>query len=791
MMINGNSIYQLPGDGGYRRVKNEFTSPTPIKKAKFDRELSKENDENINRFDDSPEISSSIVVSENSVNNFALLNKNTATAKVASKRQKTTRRRRFSFNVSTIRARKDTMTIEELQDCLDRKLEERLLRSVPVELINKTHAKCLICESIISLNRKFEIVHVVRHFLSWHKTNHICTRAWPGLEGQLCTKSNAYLKFLHECPEGREFFTGNEISFIPKDYDGDVVKKVTARDKYSKPLYAPNKSSFNVECKLCGIVMEHRDVSTHFLTCHSGDVSTPRCNLCTQEVLINAEFKFLYGKDYQISIVDEESIMSITLDKSFKGIDELYNVLSTSDIDEPMCGDNGASDKTMSAEGAQDNDTLRIEGSNNPRNLGKSAKPKRVFVHPRYRQAIPENSRFVEELAVNQWRCKLCDRTIIGAVISSAATKHFKKYHYEDSTYFDEKTNKEKYNPKSIFYQFSMELCDARLIRCSKGNVRMIDENTIFCKQCNGNYMNLHKAFNICRGVRHLKLKHPELMPEHNEPVYRERSDSGDSCGVEENNEILVSENLSFVSKVEEECLTDFQTSTFNSVDLLSDADNAVPPTTYVCNDESGNTIFNNVISYSGAHDNYVSNDFVDCVSNSSLIGGGVLLAPEIREEYLYNSQVSNYDLTGLPYIPNNSLFPVEYDYGNMLEDTSFNYTIPLDEIYDNSTSNNFPDYSSTSPYRLSGLNSMEYSDGYSPSSLLSQEMVGIQVDDGSADFFTKVNYKKYPISKEAIDSILKMRDIDGRECYILMTESDEFNHDIAFKIFHKNYSKI
>uniref|UniRef100_A0A0K0F942 C2H2-type domain-containing protein n=1 Tax=Strongyloides venezuelensis TaxID=75913 RepID=A0A0K0F942_STRVS len=777
-MINENSIHQLPGGGGYRHVKNEVTSSTPVKKTKFDRELSKENDENVNR-------------SGNSVNNIVLLTKNTTAIKVASKRQKTSRRRRFSFNVSTIRARRDTMTMEELQDCLDKKLEERLLRSVPVELINKTHAKCLICESIISLNRKFEIVHVVRHFLSWHKTNHICTRAWPGLEGKLCTKSNAYLKFLHECPKGKGFFTGNEIFFIPKNSDEDVVKRVTARDKYSKPLYATKKSFFNVGCKLCGITMDHRDVSAHFLTCHSEDISTPRCNLCTQEVLINAEFKFLYGKDYQISIVDEESITSITLDKSFKGIDDLYNVLSASDSDEQVYVDNDSSDRTIDTEENQDNGTLKIERAKNFRDLRKGARPKRVFVHPRYRQAIPENSHFVEELAVNQWRCKLCDRTIIGAVISSAATKHFKKYHYEGSTYFDEETNREKYNPKSIFYQFSMELCDARLIRCSKGNVRMVDANTIYCKQCNGNFMNLHKAFNICRGVRHLKLKHPELMPEHNEPGCRERNNSRDWCGVDGSRGILLGEDPPFVSEDGEKGLAGFQTNIFNSIDFLSDSDNAVPSTTYICNNESENTILNSTFLYEGATNNFVSDDFVDYLSTSSLVGGDVLLTHEIKEEYLSDTQINNHDLSGLPYKPNNSLSPVEFDCGIMPGDTSLDYTMQRNEIYYNSTSNNFLVYPSTSLYNPSGLNSMEYSDSYSFSSLLSQEMEKIEVDDGSTDFFTKVNYNNYPISMGAIDSILKMKDIDGTECYILMTESDEFNHDIAFKIFYKNYSKI
>jgi hypothetical protein len=37
----------------------------------------------------------------------------------------------------------------------------------------------------------------------------------------------------------------------------------------------------------------------------------------------------------------------------------------------------------------------------------------------------------------------------------------------------------------------------------------------IECLICNMTYP-LHKPYNMCRAIRHLKLKHPEQMPEHN-----------------------------------------------------------------------------------------------------------------------------------------------------------------------------------------------------------------------------------------------------------------------------------
>lgn len=61
--------------------------------------------------------------------------------------------------------------------------------------------------------------------------------------------------------------------------------------------------------------------------------------------------------------------------------------------------------------------------------FGRRNKPKRSFVQPSLRQAIPTNSKYVEAVTECQWKCKLCQGNIFGAVISAGAIKHFKQYH--------------------------------------------------------------------------------------------------------------------------------------------------------------------------------------------------------------------------------------------------------------------------------------------------------------------------------------------------------------------------
>ncbi len=53
-----------------------------------------------------------------------------------------------------------------------------------------------------------------------------------------------------------------------------------------------------------------------------------------------------------------------------------------------------------------------------------------------------------------------------------------------------------------------------RLERVSDGCMEFVHPQLIECLLCNMTY-NLHKPFNMCRAIRHLKSKHPNLMPEY------------------------------------------------------------------------------------------------------------------------------------------------------------------------------------------------------------------------------------------------------------------------------------
>lgn len=61
--------------------------------------------------------------------------------------------------------------------------------------------------------------------------------------------------------------------------------------------------------------------------------------------------------------------------------------------------------------------------------IGRRSKPKRQFIQPALRQAVPVNSVFVEALGDCHWRCKLCKRDIFAAVISAGAIRHFRVNH--------------------------------------------------------------------------------------------------------------------------------------------------------------------------------------------------------------------------------------------------------------------------------------------------------------------------------------------------------------------------
>lgn len=50
--------------------------------------------------------------------------------------------------------------------------------------------------------------------------------------------------------------------------------------------------------------------------------------------------------------------------------------------------------------------------------------------------------------------------------------------------------------------------------RVSDGCMEFVHPQLIECLVCNMTYM-LHRPYNICRAIRHLKSKHPDMMPEY------------------------------------------------------------------------------------------------------------------------------------------------------------------------------------------------------------------------------------------------------------------------------------
>lgn len=63
--------------------------------------------------------------------------------------------------------------------------------------------------------------------------------------------------------------------------------------------------------------------------------------------------------------------------------------------------------------------------------IGRRSKPKRQFIMPALRQAAPINSKFVHPITECHWKCKLCGKDILAAVISAGSIRHFRKNHPE------------------------------------------------------------------------------------------------------------------------------------------------------------------------------------------------------------------------------------------------------------------------------------------------------------------------------------------------------------------------
>lgn len=165
--------------------------------------------------------------------------------------------------------------------------------------------------------------------------------------------------------------------------------------------------------------------------------------------------------------------------------------------------------------------------SNSRMSFGKRNKPKRQFIMPSLRQAAPANSNYIHPVSECHWKCKLCGMDILAAVISAGAIRHFRTCH-----------------PLQL-EKVQSELCKARLERISDGCMEFVNPEEIECLICGMTYP-LHRPYNMCRAIRHLKLKHPEQMPEYHLNNYSEAAQEVVQETVEEDGieESLVADTL-------------------------------------------------------------------------------------------------------------------------------------------------------------------------------------------------------------------------------------------------------
>ncbi|VDN58835.1 unnamed protein product [Dracunculus medinensis] len=356
---------------------------------------------------------------------------------------------RILRKVSQYRVNPHEMSLDELDIALKKKMVEKMGRRVPVTLVDKQHARCGLCNAVVSLNRKFEVIHLVRHFNAWHPSAHRC-QPQAGLGKPLSMQDFAVID--------------------------------TAVD-----------NGDNLQCIWCGMFMSVEALAMHFSEVHPDDIEVPKCNLCLKELVINARLFEKYNEDFAVTLPDEHHIRcgkfntTHTSESQFdKAIERrMRRIQSGGDI------------YTEDAE----EDELDLWRKILPNIIdidisGRRSKPKRQFIMPALRQAAPVGSRFVEPVTDCHWKCKLCKSDILAAVISAGAIRHYRIVHPE------------------LLEEMQYELCKARLERVSDGCMEFVHPQLIECLVCNMTYM-LHRPYNICRAIRHLKSKHPDMMPEY------------------------------------------------------------------------------------------------------------------------------------------------------------------------------------------------------------------------------------------------------------------------------------
>ncbi|KAL3083058.1 hypothetical protein niasHS_010860 [Heterodera schachtii] len=376
--------------------------------------------------------------------------------------------------ISQYRVNTAEMSIPELELALQKKMVEKMGRKVPVTLVDKLHAKCGLCNTVISLNKKFEIVHLVRHFNAWHPSSHKCAGTWPQRE--------------FPTPMGGKPLSSQDFAVIDADID----------------------ATENLQCIWCGMFLSNKELGMHFHEVHPEEVEVPKCNLCMQELLVNARLLEKFGEDFGITLPNEHSFRSIRFKKDLKSEMAMENAITRylrriSEGADPTLVDIESLDEESGDEEERDEDgqmggqtvAASCEAFANSRmNCGRRAKPKRQFITPKVRQAAPKESKFVSAITHSHWKCKLCSADIYAAVISAGVIKHFKKFH------------------RSFLSTVQFELCKARLEKISDGKMEFVGEKLIECSICSQSFP-VTPPFNICRAIRHIKLKHPEVMPEH------------------------------------------------------------------------------------------------------------------------------------------------------------------------------------------------------------------------------------------------------------------------------------
>uniref|UniRef100_A0A158PGM7 C2H2-type domain-containing protein n=1 Tax=Angiostrongylus costaricensis TaxID=334426 RepID=A0A158PGM7_ANGCS len=475
--------------------------------------------------------------------------------------------RRTPRRVSQIRINPTEMSMAQLEVALKKKLLEKMGRKfsftsyrsvrfrsiksklqVSVSLVDKEHVKCGICNSVISINKKFElffilkqtigihayiliqIVHVVRHFNAWHPTNHQCAGQWqkrtqkPGLGKPLSKQDFAVIDLSHTQPD-------------------------------------------NLQCIWCGMFIDATTIAVHFTDCHPGEVEVPKCLLCIQELVINARIIEKFGSDFDVILPDEFHIKVEKLNKLFTSESQMDNVSLCNfqndvAIERYLDTLNGKRKKApLTVERRVfDGDSVVVHTTAIPGEEVAVDDVDEVIARPRptnafrpivvkflvditnrngvwssrfigaffkvsfcelqyvkhFSQAPPTNSDYVKVISDSHWKCKICDADLYGAVISACAYCLVVLFYVSAIRHF-----KLKHPQESDSLQF--EVVRARLDRISDGCMEFVHPQMLECLICHLTYQ-LHKPYNVCRGIRHLKSRHPEIMPEFNgEPLRRYR----------------------------------------------------------------------------------------------------------------------------------------------------------------------------------------------------------------------------------------------------------------------------